>query len=135
MRHAALLIPAVVYCILLSAKVGAMDHNTRQGVVTFTSVAAVMFALAAFTQPKDAELTLFNYAKFEIGGNTPMDGNSALCGNGGKLTSSGEIRFNVVEYGVFYGDIIPWLHRSCVAEKDKFVIDTYAFRIGAEHRF
>jgi hypothetical protein len=135
MRTISIAYALVISIMLLSAKVSAMDDNTKQGIVTFSSVTAMIFILAAFTQPDNAELTLFNYAKFEIGGNTPMDGNSALCGNGGKLTSSGEIRFNTFEYGVFYGDVIPWLHRSCVAEKDKFVIDTYAFRIGAERRF
>ena len=135
MRYAALLIPAVVYCLLLSAKANAMDENTKQGIANFTLLTAAVFLVSATAQPKDAKLTFFNYAKFEVGSNSPINGYSRLCDNRGHLTSSGEIRVNAFEYGVFYGDLVPWSHRSCVDNKDKFVIDTYAVRIGVQHRF
>lgn len=135
MKYASLLIPVVVYCLMLSAKVNAMDENTKRGIANFTVLTAAVFMLSATAQPKAAKWEWFNYAKFEVGANTPMDGYSRLCANQGKLTSSGEIRLNAFEYGVFYGDLVPWSHRSCIANKDKFVIDTYAVRIGVQHKF
>ena len=133
MKYASILIPVVVYCLLLSAKVNAMDHNTRQGIANFTLLTSAVFVLTAAVQPKGAEWEWFNYAKFEVGANTPMDGYSALCANQGKLTSSGEIRLNAFEYGMFYGDLVPWSHRSCIANKDTFVIDTYSIRVGVQY--
>jgi len=129
------MIAVSIYLVLLSAKVNAMDHNTRQGIMNFTLVTAAVFLFSATAQPKDAEFTLFNYAKFEVGSNSPIDGYSRLCANRGHLTSSGEIRLNLFEYGVFYSDLVPWSHRSCVDNRDRFVIDTYAVRIGVNHRF
>jgi len=135
MRHLALIIPAVVYCLILSAKVNAMDHNTKRGIANFTLLTSAVFMLSAAAQPDGADWEWFNYARYEVGANTPMDGYSSLCYNQGKLTSSGEIRLNLFEYGIFYSDLVPWSHRSCVANKDKFVIDTYAVRIGVQHTF
>jgi len=112
-----------------------MDHNTTQGIVNFTLLTTIVFLVSATAQPKDAKFELFNYAKYEVGSNSPLEGYSRLCANRGHLTSSGEIRLNLFEYGVFYSDLVPWSHRSCVDNRDKFVIDTYAVRIGVQHLF
>ena len=135
MRHLALIIPAVIYCLILSAKVSAMDQNTKRGIANFTLLTSALFMLSAAAQPDGADWEWFNYARYEVGANTPMKGYSSLCYNQGKLTSSGEIRLNLFEYGIFYSDLVPWSHRSCIANKDKFVIDTYSFRVGAQYEF
>ena len=135
MKYASLLIPAVIWLVLLSAKVSAMDQNTKRGIANFTLLTSAVFMLSAAAQPSNADWDWFNYARFEVGANTPMKGYSSLCHNQGKLTSSGEIRLNLFEYGIFYSDLVPWSHRSCIAQKDTFVIDTYAVRMGVNYNF
>ena len=129
------MIVVMIYLMLLSAKLSAMDQNTKQGIANFTLLTSAVFMLSAGAQPNGADWEWFNYAKFEVGANIPMKGYSSLCYNQGKLTSSGEIRLNLFEYGIFYSDLAPWSHRSCIANKDTFVIDTYAVRIGVQHTF
>ena len=135
MRIISITLALVISIMMLSAKLSAMDHNTKRGIANFTLLTSAVFMLSAAAQPAGADWEWFNYARYEVGVNTPMKGYSSLCYNQGKLTSSGETRLNLFEYGIFYSDLVPWSHRSCIANKDKFVIDTYAVRIGVQHTF
>ena len=120
---------------VLTSTAHALDDSTKKGIVDFTLVTAIVFMVSSQSQPDDAKLTFFNGVSFEVGANTPIEGYSALCANEGSLTSSGEVRINIFEKGMFYGDVIPWSHRSCIAERDTFVIDTFSFRLGVTSNY
>ena len=132
-------ISAAILTLMLSANLSAMDDNTREGAQSFALVSVLAFIAMDYTSDNDKPLSFFNYASFEIGSDMPIyiDEPAPQCtkGHSDRVISNGEVRLNIAEYKIFYFDAMPWMHKSCVAGKDRLVYDGLGFRFGGKITF